>query len=260
MSGSVSIKAAGISEKGKRESNQDRFLISGTIYDDECPFLELELPALIAVSDGVGGFAGGDMAAEVILKSLSKMDPEGICTKEDLMRQLYKAEEDLECARKNSRKFPEMKASLTGILIKEDQVFVFNCGDCRTLRMRSGLLYPLTRDHSVSQNFIDRNPGLSEAQKHAIRMQNSALTQCFGFPETFDPDVTVIHSPPLPGDRYLLCTDGIWGVLERRLEDYIRQGDAEETVRMLYENAIRKGSSDNCTAIILDIRKGKETA
>ncbi|MFL4478091.1 hypothetical protein ACIPUB_07375 [Paeniglutamicibacter sp. ORCA_105] len=131
------------------------------------------------------------------------------------------------------------------------RLMLLNVGDSRGYRLRDGVLTQLTRDHSAVQELIDGGI-ISEAEAR-IHPQRNLITRALGAGGNSVPD-TQFHLPR-PGDRYLLCTDGLTGEVEHEvMEELLAQTpDRTEAVGRLIDAALASGGRDNISVVIIDI-------
>ena len=132
-----------------------------------------------------------------------------------------------------------------------ERLMLLNVGDSRGYRLRAGVLTQLTRDHSAVQELIESGI-ISEAEAR-IHPQRNLITRALGTGGNSNPD-TQFHIPR-PGDRYLLCTDGLTGEVEhgamQRILDQVP--DRDEAVGRLIDEALASGGRDNISVVIIDI-------
>lgn len=132
-----------------------------------------------------------------------------------------------------------------------ERLMLLNVGDSRGYRLRAGVLTQLTRDHSAVQELIDSGI-ISEAEAR-IHPQRNLITRALGTGGNSIPD-TQFHIPR-PGDRYLLCTDGLTGEVEHAAMQRIlaQVPDRDEAVARLIDEALASGGRDNISVVVIDI-------
>jgi serine/threonine protein phosphatase PrpC len=128
---------------------------------------------------------------------------------------------------------------------------LLNVGDSRGYRLRAGVLRQLTRDHSAVQELIDG--GIITEAEARIHPQRNLITRALGAGGNSVPDTQFHH--PRPGDRYLLCTDGLTGEVEHAAIEQILANtpDRTEAVGRLIDAALASGGRDNISVVIVDI-------
>ena len=212
---------------------------------------------LIAVADGMGGHAGGEVASAIAIKELTKLipisqsihiDADSI---EDLLAQAM-VDIDLEIARVASDD-PELRGmgtTLTALLLHEDRIALMHIGDSRAYRLRDGELEQLSLDHTVLQELIDQGKlTLAEANDHP---QRSLLTQVLMGSGNLDPVLVVYERKA--GDRYLLCSDGLSSVLtNKEIKSLLKKNKREDAVAALVDATYVNDAPDNVTVIVADI-------
>ena len=170
--------------------------------------LALESLTLFAVADGMGGHAGGEVAARVAIDTLEaefRRNP----TSEGLVEAVRKANLAVWERGRDDAEVHGMGTTVTTTALVAtdhgDRLVLANVGDSRAYRMRAGRLDQLTHDHSVAEELVSRGE-LSEAEA-AIHPHRHILTRVLGGGPDVDVDAWEIH--PQQGDRYLLCSDGL---------------------------------------------------
>ncbi|MCE1179013.1 MAG: Stp1/IreP family PP2C-type Ser/Thr phosphatase [Micrococcales bacterium] len=217
-------------------------------------------PHLLAVADGMGGHAGGDIASSVAVGELVGLDDDSLSSNEAptrLTRSLANANGtigDLMAAR------PELQGmgtTATVILRSRNKLTLAHIGDSRAYLLREGKLSQLTHDHSFVQTLVDE--GRITEEEAEVHPQRSLVTRVLTGQPSDDPDVNVRECRE--GDRYLLCSDGLSGVVERdtiaEILSTVRSPGA--AADRLVELALKSGAPDNVTVVIgdtVDITKG----
>lgn len=212
---------------------------------------------LIAVADGMGGHAGGEVASAIAIKELTKLIPISQSVHidadsiEDLLAQAM-VDIDLEIARvaNNDPELRGMGTTLTALLLHEDRIALMHIGDSRAYRLRDGELEQLSLDHTVLQELIDQGKlTLAEANDHP---QRSLLTQVLMGSGNLDPVLVVYERKA--GDRYLLCSDGLSSVLSNKeIKSLLKKSKREDAVAALVDATYVNDAPDNVTVIVADI-------
>jgi PPM family protein phosphatase len=239
-----------------RKHNEDRYIA------------DVEL-GLFAVVDGMGGHAAGDVAAQAIADAVhafvraTRSDPEktwpfafdpllsqaanrlqvAIRTANRQLAELVKTQEHLGGA----------GATICGILIESGSVAISNVGDCRVYLVRGGEVSQVTKDHSfVAEQVESGMIALEDARRHPLRHLVTRAVSGHASIEVDTWDVTT-----QPGDRLLLCSDGVHGLIpEDELAGIISSGDRplETMCAQLIDAAKAHGGTDNCTAVVVEVR------
>ncbi|MGY1603540.1 PP2C family protein-serine/threonine phosphatase [Geodermatophilus sp. SYSU D00815] len=236
----LALDAAAGSVAGPRPDNQDAGLAA---------------PRLVAVADGVGGSVGGATAAALVVDRLRRGAEFAGRAAPDLVGAVDAANADLAAAVVRDPALAGMATTLTAVaLTPEGRLVVAHVGDGRALLLRRGELTRLTSDQTLVQSLLDGGV-LTEEQARRHPLRSVVLSVLHGRPD--DPAAVVLSALPAePGDRLLLCTDGLSGavppeVLAAVLAD---EPSPDGAVRRLLEAALAAGTPDNVTAVVADVR------
>ncbi|MEO9224163.1 MAG: Stp1/IreP family PP2C-type Ser/Thr phosphatase, partial [Acidimicrobiales bacterium] len=225
-----------------RSNNQDSKLVTDDLY---------------AVADGMGGHLGGEVASAIAVETLRSSVSEP--TIDGVISGVRMANRAIYTRSASDPDLRGMGTTLCAVARVEvdgghDQLTIVNVGDSRGYLLRGGDLTQITRDHSLVEDL--RAEGRLTAEEAAVHPHRNIVTRALGI----DPDVEVDHTEvdPLPGDRYVLCSDGLTnevtldklGATLRRLAD--PQDAADELVRLANDN----GGRDNITVVVVDIVEG----
>ncbi|NUP06625.1 MAG: serine/threonine-protein phosphatase [Polyangiaceae bacterium] len=266
---SIRAIAAGISDVGRqREHNEDSYAI-----DDE--------HGLFVVADGMGGHSAGDVASKLATSTISDffrtLAGEDVTWPTHFDRTLSDEENRLLTSigianrrifetSQSTRSLAGMGTTVVGahFSVKKKRMFVGHVGDSRAYRIRDGAIQQLTRDHSlVNEPF----PELSEAER--AELPKNVITRALGMQDNVVVDLT--SDEARDGDVYLLCSDGLSGMLsdEVILAEVMRfqkDGEAaqvltrkelEELCSRLVQRANEAGGEDNITALAIRIEEGE---
>ena len=149
-----------------------------------------------------------------------------------------------------------MGTTLTALLIRNNQISLLHVGDSRCYRLRGNTLEQLSNDHTIIQELLDQG-AITEAEA-AEHPQRSVLTQAL----CGDGDVTPVLQmyEVKKGDRYLLCSDGLSGVLtDKEIKVGLKKSDKDEAVKFLNDATYINGAPDNVTILIADISETAST-
>lgn len=223
--------------------------------------LALESMTLFAVADGMGGHAGGEVAAHTAMEAL-KQEFARQPTVEGLVAAVHRANR---AVWERSHADPDLRGmgtTLTAAALVAtddgDRLILANVGDSRSYRFHQGELAQLTRDHSVAEELVDRGE-LSQAEA-AVHPHRHILTRALGVAPEVDVDVWQVT--PEAGDRYLLCSDGLTNELTtRRITTVLSStADPQEASEALVRMANEHGGNDNVTVVVLDVVVSDEHA
>ena len=218
---------------------------------------------LIAVADGMGGHAAGEDASRIAVQVLQKLAPTLASDEIDedsvedlLMHSLHSIDAEIAAVTDEDVEKRGMGTTLTALLIRDTRIALLHVGDSRCYRLRGNTLEQLSNDHTVIQELLDQGAiSVAEAADHP---QRSMLTQAL----RGDCDVTpVLQMYEIKkGDRYLLCSDGLSGVLtEKEIKIGLKKSDKEEAVKFLIDATYVNGAPDNVTVLIADISQSPTT-
>jgi serine/threonine protein phosphatase PrpC len=208
-------------------------------------------PRLLAVADGMGGYAGGEVASKIVIAALAPLDDDD--PGEDLLNPLREAVMAGNAAISelvaNDPELDGMGTTLTAILFAGNRLGVVNIGDSRTYMMRGGQVSQITHDDSFVQSLIDEGRITpEEANSHP---QRSLLLRALTGHDV-EPSLTVREARA--GDRYLLCSDGLSSYISHEtLTEAIRIQDPQDSADRMIELALKAGGPDNVTVIIADV-------
>jgi protein phosphatase len=215
-----------------REGNEDSLLIVAPLY---------------AVADGMGGHRGGEVASHLALETVRRLFEQG---DRRLAAQIAEANRAVFERSLSDRSVAGMGTTLTAALVNGDHVQLAHVGDSRAYLFRDGELALLTEDHTLVHRMVmEGEITREEAQTHPHR---SILTRALGV----DPHVQVDQGEieVRDGDRLLLCTDGLTGMVpDGEIRKILSEAtEPQDAVDRLIRSANRAGGIDNITAVILD--------
>jgi serine/threonine protein phosphatase PrpC len=219
-------------------------------------------PQLIAVADGMGGHAAGEVASRIAVQVLQRLTPTLIAADIDedsvsdlLMHSLHSIDAEIAAVAEEEIEKRGMGTTLTALLVREKSIALLHVGDSRCYRLRGGSLEQLSNDHTVIQELLDQG-AISEAEA-AEHPQRSMLTQALRGDGDVTPVLQVYEAKK--GDRFLLCSDGLSGVLtEKEIKIGLKKSEKDEAVKFLVDATYINGAPDNVTVLIADI-SGEET-
>jgi serine/threonine protein phosphatase PrpC len=209
-------------------------------------------PGLLAVADGMGGMAAGDVASRIAIEALGPYDAR---IDDDLqMDMLHKA---LETA--NGRiaetvaadpALQGMGTTLTAVLFSGTQAALAHVGDSRAYLLRDGRLNQLTKDDTYVQMLVDQ--GVIKPEEASSHPRRAVVTQALQG-EPVSPAYVVV--PPRAGDRWLLCSDGLTVVVSAAtIEEVMNEHPSPQTcAERLVDLALRGGGPDNISVIVADV-------
>ncbi|QSB14763.1 serine/threonine-protein phosphatase [Natronosporangium hydrolyticum] len=208
-------------------------------------------PRLLAVADGMGGMAAGDVASNIVIAALAPLDEDvpGDAILDTIRGSVDTANQQLRDTVEANPQMEGMGTTLTGLLFAGSRAGLVHIGDSRAYLLRSGEFHQITKDDTYVQMLVDE--GRISAEEAGSHPQRSLLTRAMDGRD-IDPEYSV--RTVLPGDRYLICSDGLSGVVsEETIADTTREyTDPQECVERLISLALRGGGPDNVTVIVAD--------
>ncbi|TDC44952.1 Stp1/IreP family PP2C-type Ser/Thr phosphatase [Actinomadura sp. KC345] len=208
---------------------------------------------MLAVADGMGGHVGGEIASAAAIEALRALDKDLPAT--ELLAAL---EHTVKAANDNLHRIVEsdpalqgMGTTLTAMLWAGNQVALVHIGDSRAYLLRDGSLFQITHDHTLVQSLVDE--GRITPDEAASHPQRSLLLRALDGRGEVDPDLSLREAQV--GDRYLLCSDGLSGVVtaETIFQVLTDVDDPDQAVRQLIDLANRGGGPDNITCVVADV-------
>ena len=211
---------------------------------------------LIAICDGMGGHAGGDTASSIAIRSLAHIEQDDTGGDVEVISRMMEtsvmaAHDAIVGKAKRERKLAGMGTTVTAVALVAGSWVVAHIGESRAYLLRDGHLSRITCDHSYVQHLIDTGRITpAEAKNHPQR--NVVMRVLGDFDIDPHPDISIRKAHP--ADRWLLCSDGLCGVLEDSTikETMTALADQGECAQRLVQMALRAGSTDNVTAVIAD--------
>ncbi|MCW2888159.1 MAG: protein serine/threonine phosphatase [Streptosporangiaceae bacterium] len=208
---------------------------------------------LLVVADGMGGHVGGEIASAAAVETLRKLDTE-VPAQEllaALERAVKEANDKLHNIVEGEPSLQGMGTTLTAMLWSGSHVALVHIGDSRAYLLRNGELFQITHDHTLVQSLVDEGRiTLDEAASHP---QRSLLLRALDGRGEVDPDLALREAQV--GDRYLLCSDGLSGVVSAETIHQVLSAQAEPigAIKQLIDLANRGGGPDNITCVIADV-------
>ncbi|MCR2794214.1 protein phosphatase 2C domain-containing protein [Microbacterium sp. zg.Y625] len=210
---------------------------------------------LFAVADGMGGHAGGDVASSIAINRLAALD-HTYDTPSDAERALRDAIADTASRLIETVKAqPElagMGTTVSALIMVDDYAVLAHIGDSRVYLFREGTLTQITTDHTFVQRLVDSGRITPEEARYHPR--RSVLMRVLGDTDA-DPELDTFIMPTQPGDRWLLCSDGLSGVVDdpqtaKALGQGLPPGRTADT---LLRQALDGGAPDNVTIVLVDV-------
>lgn len=212
-------------------------------------------PHLIAVADGMGGAAGGDIASSIAMGHLAALEGEGLGQDEALDRlkeAIADAHADIVERAHNDPELSGLGTTVTAILRSGSSLAMAHIGDSRGYLLRDGVLDQVTSDHTFVQHLVDTGR-LSQADAESHPKRNLVLRVLGDIDADVPVDISVREARV--GDRWMLCSDGLSGVVSRAtmLTTMTEVEDPGDCADALVALALAAGAPDNVTCIIGDV-------
>ena len=208
-------------------------------------------PRLLAVADGMGGMAAGDVASNIVIGAMAPLDEDvpGDALVDALRSAVDVANQQLRDTVDANPQLEGMGTTLTAMLFAGTKLGMVHIGDSRAYLLRAGEFGQITKDDTYVQMLVDE--GRISPEEASSHPQRSLLTRALDGRD-IDPEYSVRQV--LPGDRYLICSDGLSGVVSAEtIGESVREyTDPAQCVERLVQLALRGGGPDNITVIVAD--------
>lgn len=228
------VEEAGLTDVGRqRKTNEDSFVESSPLF---------------AVADGMGGARAGEVASRIAVEAFEEERDPSASPETQLTRIVQAANRRIHDLAQEDESRAGMGTTLTAVMVGDHDVAVGHVGDSRAYRLRRGGLERLTTDHSLVEEYVRRGELTREAAE--VHPQRSIITRALG-PEA-DVEVETFSLPAGDGDVYLICSDGLTGMVsEERMEQVLKdRGSLQEAGQELINLANANGGRDNITVVL----------
>ena len=210
---------------------------------------------LFFVADGMGGHAGGDIASAITSQRVALTDSKYDSVEEaieTLKRGVLEANGMLNATVQEHPELEGMGTTFSGMLVHSGQVVTAHIGDSRIYLVRDGELKQMTVDHTFVQKLVDM--GRITDQEALVHPRRSVLMRVLGDVQG-EPELDIAIHDALPGDRWMLCSDGLSGVVPPEVMARILTSKipTEEAAELLVGEALEFGAPDNVTVVVTDI-------
>ena len=211
--------------------------------------------SLFLVADGMGGHAGGDVASAIATRHLTTLDHDYSAPRDaeiEATGAFLSAAAELADTVAEHPELTGMGTTVSGLIRVGDQVVVVHIGDSRIYLFRDGELSQITADHTFVQRLVDS--GRITAEEAAVHPKRSVLMRVLGDID-LDPEIDTSVLDTRPGDRWLLCSDGLSSYVdEATIRAALAEGlPTESTTDSLVRSALEAGAPDNVTVLLLDV-------
>lgn len=273
----LAVDVAALTDRGHvRDTNEDSYIVfrigryiervASNIPEADLPSVRERAGHLMIVADGMGGHEAGDVASRTALITLLQLmlrSPrwavrlDDASTREAEIRQLIERgrtyltaiHQTLRLHASTDPALAGMGTTMTGAYVIDKDLFVMNVGDSKAYLLHGGTLKKITRDHTVAQDYVDLGV-ISPEEVSTHRMQH-VLTRAVGGPDE-DVEGDFYHLTVTPGDRLLICSDGLTDMAsEQEIAAILAEHPTSENAcRGLIEFALSRGGKDNVTAVV----------
>ncbi|MEU4288442.1 protein phosphatase 2C domain-containing protein [Kribbella sp. NPDC026596] len=235
----LSLDYAALSDVGRVRRNNEDSAYAG--------------PHLLLLADGMGGAAAGEVASSAAVQVIRRLDT-GEISGEDMIEALagavHRANERLSELVEEDPEREGMGSTVTALMFDGKQLGLAHLGDSRAYRMRDGLLYQLSHDHTFVQSLVDEGR-ISQEEAFTHPHRNLILRVLDGRPDS-DPDLEILDVRA--GDRLMLCSDGLPDyVSDESIAASMADGTPDSVVVELITHALEAGSNDNVTCVVADV-------
>jgi protein phosphatase len=209
----------------------------------------LALPTLFVVADGMGGHAAGECASHLAVAEFERLAGASL-TMYDVLDGVRAANEAILASAREDPSRAGMGTTLVGLAIVPDGWLVFHVGDSRAYRLADGRLEQLTTDHTEVQELIEA--GVVDPEQRHRHPRSHILTRALGTDPGPQADCQLV--PLVPGERFLLCSDGLSTELpDDQIADLLAGDSPAEAAQRLADAAVEAGGHDNVTTIVIDV-------
>lgn len=234
--------SAGTDVGRRREENQDSFGI-----------IEAENYKIYIVADGMGGARGGAVASQLAIKTIKdELKNYATITPNILSEIILEANEAIFQHSLEDPALSGMGTTIVVFLFTGTALHILHVGDSRAYRLRLGKLERLTEDHTLVSELVKAG-AISEiqAENHPV---SHMLTRSLGPSTEVKVDCVTLKDGPIRGDKYLLCSDGLYNmVTPERIKEILRSKTTDEAVELLLAEANINGGTDNITVLIVEV-------
>jgi serine/threonine protein phosphatase PrpC len=210
---------------------------------------------VFVVADGMGGTAGGEVASALASEEFRALAASPHLTIDEVSRTIERANRAVVETAESVSGLAGMGTTLVGLALVEDKAesrwLAFNVGDSRIYRFAADVLTQVTTDHTEVQFLIDRGAIPPEAAR--THPHRHVITRAIGTEPTVEPDYWLL--PPEPGERFLICSDGLTADVDDAGIAAVLRAEADPTVAAtrLVERAVASGGHDNISAVVVDV-------
>ncbi len=226
----------------KRDINQDSILVDKNL-------------GLFVVADGMGGHRGGEVASAMAVETVHEIfeNKTGNSSPKEVIRSAFR-EASRRIYSKSTRENPELMGMGTTMVMayaSGNTVYVGNVGDSRCYLIKEGLLWQMTEDHSLINEQIRAGVVAPDGSDSVVG--RNVITRSVGFEENVEVDI--IEREVFPGEMFLMCSDGLCGLVsDEKILDLCRGNEPQTIVERCIAEAKREGGDDNVSVIVFKVQ------
>lgn len=225
-----------------------------SVNQDAEKYFSLDSGEVFVVCDGIGGYAGGDIASKLVVDSIQKYFPLSIslyAPEKALEDTIAHANQDIRQYAMKNPHYRNMGTTVVMLFISKGAAYYAHVGDSRLYYCHKSCLESITKDHSLVQEMVD--DGTIDATMARHHPSRNLITRGLGTPNTHPSIGKPIRLSY--GDKFLLCTDGLTNSLrDEEIAVLINKCEIEDVSRILVSEANRLGGDDNITVQVVEIR------
>jgi PPM family protein phosphatase len=245
------IELASLTDVGcQRENNEDQY----SYWESDSDELFAQKGRLAIVADGMGGHEGGQEASHLAVSTVQEVysTTPGPDLQSLLMNCFYIAHRRIQEVALRHPELNGMGTTCTAIVLQENRLYYAHVGDSRLYLLRNGTMSRLTHDHSYVGRLVET--GVIRSEEAEFHPQRHILTSALGAGLDISLDIPPSPQPLQKDDVLVLCSDGLWGVVnDREIQPKLAQPSLDKACRDLVELAKQHGGPDNITVQILRV-------
>ena len=242
----VTVRHAALTDIGvRREENQDSFGV-----------LESEHLRVYIVADGMGGVRGGAVASSLAVETFKNILQNHPAPGSEAIREaVEKANNEIFSRGSSDPSLVGMGTTLVALVFVDTSLYVVSVGDSRAYLLRSGLMTQVTEDHTLVMELL-RSGTITPNQAHNHPVSHM-LTRSLGPSNAVEADCRLCTEGPFLGDRFLLCSDGLYNMVpEREIPKIVEGRSLQEAAAELVARANKAGGTDNITVLLVELGEG----
>lgn len=228
----------------KRKINQDSVLVNSKHH-------------IYAVADGMGGHKGGEVASAMAVEAIQEVlavARTGTESIEEKIELAYRLANERIYTKSHDPNFADLEGmgtTLVALVATEKKIYISNVGDSRAYMFSDGKLWQMTEDHSLVQEQF--RAGLVSNENSAEGIGKNVITRSVGYESYVKSDI--IYRDYVPGEVYLLCSDGLSGLISNHeIAKIISENPLDKVANICVEKANEAGGSDNISCLVVSLK------